>query len=66
MCFDASADSKVGVVVLQAPPIPKIDHEVPIIETRAMRERAAELSRMKERQARELLTSSRPGRKLAE
>ena len=25
------ADSQVGLVVLQAPPIPKINHEVPIL-----------------------------------
>lgn len=33
-------DSQVGMVILQPPPIPKIDHEVPIIETRFQKETA--------------------------
>lgn len=37
-------DSQVGMVVLAAPPVPKFDHEIPLIETRAMKERSAMLT----------------------
>lgn len=33
------AESMTGVVILQPPPVPKIDHEVPWIESKAARER---------------------------